>query len=183
MTVLLYVRTYMPACMPDQTTACLLSLFEQTHLMQLHHWNHSILPPLQLMNVNPCTLALVNMALHSLLPISLNGSYRLRILVLQLLDTNQGYPRRLPHHLHYPWVCTFQRQVGNLGSQQVISILMFLLPEKCTIASEAELLNQIEKLAVCMGAGSPPSNPSKLLHVFVDGCGWIFAIHGTFLTS
>ena len=47
--------------------------------------------------------------------------------------------------------------------------LPFLLPEECTTASVGELLNQIEKLSVCQGAGSPPSNASKLHHVFVDG--------------
>ena len=47
--------------------------------------------------------------------------------------------------------------------------LPFGLPADCTTASVAELLNQIEKLAVCQGAGSPPSNASKVHHAFVDG--------------
>ena len=47
--------------------------------------------------------------------------------------------------------------------------LPFGLPADCTTASVAELLGQIEKLAVCQGAGSPPSNASQVHHAFVDG--------------
>ena len=41
-------------------------------------------------------------------------------------------------------------------------------PAMCTTASIAELLDSIEKLPVCQGAGSPPFDAPKVHHAFVD---------------